>query len=437
MSSRMRSGAHLLITLAALLVLLPPAPAAGEEADNVFKAGEHISKSYPGRWRSIDDIESDEELTDEQRAELERLRSIGYLTGSVEAPNRMGVTVHEKDAVYAGLNFFSSGHRPGAALLDMDGDVLHEWSAGFLDVWPGMAGEYLNDNSEYWRSAYLFENGDVLVIFEGYGLAKLDKDSNVLWARLGGEHHEVQVADDGSIYSLSRVATTSTKVRPGAPILEDFVVVLGPDGNEILSFSVLDGLLRSEYAYVLDEIQIYGDIFHTNAMVLLEDGMVDGVPEFRKGSILLSLRIPNLLAILDMEIGEITWATRGEWRSQHDPSVLPGGTVLLFDNKGYEEKSRLIEFDPRSGDVVWTYVGEVPALFFSLTCGTVQRLPNGNTLATESDRGRAIEVTQDGSIVWEYLNPERAGEDGRFIATIFEMTRLPADFPLDWLAVDE
>jgi hypothetical protein len=40
------------------------------------------------------------------------------------------------------------------------------------------------------------------------------------------------------------------------------------------------------------------------------------------------------------------------------------------------------------------------------------RLPNGNTLIVESDAGRAFEVTAEGEIVWEFLNPDRM-PDGR------------------------
>ena len=43
--------------------------------------------------------------------------------------------------------------------------------------------------------------------------------------------------------------------------------------------------------------------------------------------------------------------------------------------------------------------------FFSELCGTCQRLPNGNTLITESTRGRAFEVTPDKEIVWEFVSP--------------------------------
>ena len=73
---------------------------------------------------------------------------------------------------------------------------------------------------------------------------------------------------------------------------------------------------------------------------------------------------------------------------------------------------------------------------YSAACGVSQRLPNGNTLITESDNGRAFEVTPDSEIVWEFYNPHRAGESDQYIATIFKMTRVPADFPLDWLGKD-
>src|SRR5262245_65643091 len=40
-----------------------------------------------------------------------------------------------------------------------------------------------------------------------------------------------------------------------------------------------------------------------------------------------------------------------------------------------------------------------------LRMGCAQRLPNGNTLITESSFGRFFEVTKEGEIVWEYVNP--------------------------------
>ena len=66
---------------------------------------------------------------------------------------------------------------------------------------------------------------------------------------------------------------------------------------------------------------------------------------------------------------------------------------------------------------------------FSKTLGSCQRLPNGNTLITESENGRALEVTRDKRVVWEFYNPHRAGARGELVAVLFEMLRLPPDFP--------
>ena len=83
--------------------------------------------------------------------------------------------------------------------------------------------------------------------------------------------------------------------------------------------------------------------------------------------------------------------------------------------------------------MVWQYLGTEREPFYSATCGSAQRLPNGNTLITESDNGRAFEITPENKIVWEFYNPHRAGDSAEYIATLFELLRLPPDFPTDWL----
>jgi hypothetical protein len=60
-------------------------------------------------------------------------------------------------------------------------------------------------------------------------------------------------------------------------------------------------------------------------------------------------------------------------------------------------------------------------------------LANGNTLITESDNGRAFEVTDDGQVVWEFHNQHRAGDADEYVATLFELVRLDPQFPTEWL----
>jgi outer membrane protein assembly factor BamB len=223
------------------------------------------------------------------------------------------------------------------------------------------------------------------------------------------------------------------------PILEDFIELLDARGNPLRKLSLLEAFERSTYAEVARARYARGeDLFHINTLTLLEGRIAEQLPAFRAGNVLISSFPMHVIAVVDLEQETISWLQTGSYRSQHDPQVLDNGHLLLFDNRGGNRGERrasaVLELDPASGQEHWAYRADPANQFYSSTCGAAQRLPNGNTLITESDRGRAFEVTPEQEIVWEYRNPHRAGPDGRFIATLFEAWRLPTDFPLDWLS---
>ncbi|MEO2164169.1 MAG: arylsulfotransferase family protein, partial [bacterium] len=139
------------------------------------------------------------------------------------------------------------------------------------------------------------------------------------------------------------------------------------------------------------------------------------------------------VAVLDPGQEKIVWAHTGSYRFQHDPSVLENGRILVFDNNPPLKASAIVEINPTSGEETLVYRGPESDPFYSETCGLAQRLPNGNTLITESDYGRALEVTPDGETVWEFYSPFSAGENDEYIATLMEVVRLPGDSPPNWL----
>ena len=73
----------------------------------------------------------------------------------------------------------------------------------------------------------------------------------------------------------------------------------------------------------------------------------------------------------------------------------------MFDN-GLEQ-SRVIEISVPEGVIVWEY--SAGSDFHSSWGGSVQRLPGGNTLITDSQHGEAFEVTPGGRTVWRFVNP--------------------------------
>ncbi len=432
---------RVLFVLAVLTVVLPPAGALGRELEPTW-AGEPVPRSGintpPGRWQRARDIQT-EELTEEQKAEIEKLESIGYLAGYRTAPASSGVTHYDTERAHSGYNFYTSGHFPGAALMDMEGNVLHKWRADFLTVFPERADLIQADRTNRWRYAHLFPNGDVLGIYEGAGLVKLNADSEVLWGFLGGSHHDVDVLEDGTIYVLGRTAHIIERINPHRPILEDFFYILDENGKERKRISILEAFERSRFVNIFDAacMEHMGDIFHTNAIEVLDGRLADEIPAFRKGNVMISIRRLDCIAVLDIDAEEIVWMDMGLWLKQHQPTVMDDGSILVFDNVGNGGASRVIQYDPVTTEITWSYGGDPPGSFYTKAGGACHRLPNGNTLITESDNGRAFEVTLSGDIVWEYRNPERAGQKDELIATLFDVMRFPEDYTSSWLEVSE
>ena len=372
---------------------------------------------------------------DELAEEIARLQAIGYAGAHFDAPAASGVTVHDADRSQAGLNLVVSGHAPEAALIDMDGKARHVWRLAYADV-PEPIPPPHPRHSGAWRRAYLYPNGDLLAIYEGLGLVKLNRDSEVLWYYAGRAHHDLEVLADGRIWVLTRQAHLLPRLDPERPILEDFATLLDADGNELRSISLIECFERSQWAPVVTNLvgnlAGSGDVFHTNTLEVLDGSVAERAPAFAAGNLLISLLHGSRLAVVDPAAGEVVWSRRGPWRRQHQPGIVDG-RLMLFDNLGHGNCSRILELDPETLESQWEYAGDPPEAFVSFNCGAYQRLENGNTLIVESTQGRAFEVTRGGEIVWEYLNPHRGGEEGELIAVLFSVLRLPADFPLDWL----
>lgn len=375
-----------------------------------------------GKWRK-----ARAPISGERAAEV---RAVPYLQGYRPAEDRPQVLVRDAAAIAPGLNLFTSGHAAEAVLMDVEGRVLHRWRYPLRRLWPDLAADPANAKLEYWRRVRLFPNGDLLAIYEGFGLVKLDARSNVLWAHRGGIHHDLEVQPNGEIWVLDREGKLIPRIHPEKGVLEDLVTVLDPNGRPRRRISVLESFERSRWASLLARMPPDGgDVFHTNTLEVLDGRFASRHPAFRRGNVLISVLKLDALAILDPDRREVVWARTGSWRRQHQPTFLADGRMLLFDNTGPgRDRSRVIELDPLTGDIVWQFGGTPEVDFFSKTLGSCQRLDNGNTLITESENGRALEVTPDGRVVWEYYNPHRAGERNELVAVLFEMQRLPPDF---------
>lgn len=340
--------------------------------------------------------ESDEDLT--------ALVALPYLSWSSEDadPEQLGVTAWDQELAWEGVNFYTDDISR-AFLMDMSGRRLHTWSAP----------------EEYKRCEQfeLLAGGEILMVCVGQALVKLNWRSEVVWVVEMPVHHDVAVRADGSLLAPRGGEMRDYQSRQ---VGFDRVVHLSPEGEQLSewrSFDHLDELHEHHPPSHLDSPPEYRpkkgfDYYHLNSVEILPEtplGLEDA--RFRQGNILICLRNVHLIAVLDQETFSVTWSWGpGELSFPHMPTMLPSGNILIFDNGVSSKNSRVLELDPRSGEIVWLFEGDPPNSFFTKRRGSNQRLPNGNTLICESDKGHVIEVTPDGQTVWEFWNPDLKGK---------------------------
>lgn len=361
---------------------------------------------------------------DEQRRQLE---SLGYMVSEQE-PVRVDAGVVVNESGYSGYSYFNPGHATMGVLIGPDGAVVHAWHLARADF-------------SCWRRMYMYPDGDVLVVFEGRqgAIARIDKDSKLKWAVENGAHHDVTVAEDGTIYVLTRQTVKRKELHPTDWVLDDRVTLLTPEGKEIASYSVLDAMLRSPYAsQVKVNDEHYGDhpgdVLHTNTLELLDGRHAERHPFLAKGNVLTSFRSMSAIAVFSPEAGEIVWYQTGDWVRQHDPTLTKDGTIVLFNNGGLgRTSSSVMEVDPATGKVVWEWKGE--GLDFPLRSkytGAISVLDDGSILATVSGQGMAVQLTKSKEVSWMYVMPYRTTER-KHVPYMKELVRLPGSSPPTWL----
>ncbi len=374
----------------------------------------------------------------EEEASISDFEGLPYLSYVKDDPNpeMKGVALYDPDLSYPGLNLLTSRLIGGAHLLNMEGEIVHSWA-------PGDA------TGRGWVYSEMDEAGNLFVLAEDVGLVKMDWDSDIIWVSRAAEnpllsssgkvayHHDFAVTENGDVYVLA-VDVRDVKRRGNLKTIRDnSIVVLDCDGRPQRKISLYD-IFREvipEAAFEqkkrkyprlrkhFNKIEGF-DVLHANTIEELPRDIAVG----RRGDLLFCIRNLNLIGILDAEKERIVWTWGpGMLDRPHHPTVLENGNILIFDNGTLLRKhSRIVEIDPATTEIVWKYESDPPDMFFSSLRGSNQRLPNGNTLITESEKGHVFEVTPNGEIVWDFWNFE-SNETG-LRGIIYRMTRYDAAY---------
>jgi hypothetical protein len=397
------------------------------------------------------------------RAWLDRGRPTLPLPSGVAEKQWEGISIDLYKKTCDGFTLYTMSDGSRASLIDMRGNLVHRWQLPFRQAWsqaPHIS-HPLMEQRIYWACARLYPNGDLLAIYHadgdtpyGYGLVKLDKDSKLLWVYDDNVHHDVEVGEDGTIYTLTHDILTQLpagmKRYISAPLLADSLVVLSPEGRELERIPLLEAFRDSPYALMLGSVTKQSvtqddkpgsavsppgpaasndpakpddpakklpwrkDLLHANSVRVLPRALASKFPLFKPGQVLISLRNLDTLMVVDRHSRSIVWACSGVWRAQHDAEFLENGRLLVYDNLGsLRQGTRILEYDPLTQAIPWFYANEHSTPFRAMMRGAKQRLPNGNTLIVDPDHKRLFEVTPDKEVVWECYCPSfTAPQDG-------------------------
>jgi hypothetical protein len=343
----------------------------------------------------------------------------------------VGLTGVDKDKSFGGYTLFCPLTSDTAHLVDIDGNEVHSWKL------PGRIG----------RHARILPNGNLAVntlrttefttkdggpfpfpFFNKYGggvMSELDTDGKVVRQFKDdlGHHDQYHYGDGRFLYTGLEALSPedSAKVIGGVPGTEidgityaDTINEVDEKGNLVWQWKVSERLPRDEYPLQAHYTREHYPLI--NSVIPMRDGK----------HILASLRSVSAVIIIERSTGNIVWKLGPEvLAQQHNATELDNGNILIFDNGAFRKGesityTRAIEVDRQTKNIVWEYRDRSQMHnFFTPFMGSAQRLANGNTLLCESAFGRLFEVTKDGYVCWEFINPHFAPYPDQATAKIF------------------
>ncbi len=356
---------------------------------------------------------------------------------SVNRPT--GLTFHRPGRSTKGYTLLTPHGDASAYLIDIEGCVVHRWT--FAHIKPGYGRLLANGNllmtgadvnlpkpppDEPTKPPPPFEQH--ITRFGGYHttLVEVDWDGNIVWEYVNrAQHHDFCRLPNGNTIVPEWVELPEDlhrKVRGGLKkpreklprLVGDDLVEINPDKQEVRrihTWQLLDP--------VKDPIDPYDRRW--------EWTHINGIDVNEQGDIVFSARSCHRVGVIDGATGALSFKFDKTW-GQHNPTWLPNGNILVFDNR--RAASRVIEVDPKSGEIVWTFEGAPRNQFFSGHISGASRMESGNLLVCEGTSGRLFEVTRSREVVWEWINPFVNNDDeGNPTVSIYRAHRYGPDHP--------
>lgn len=365
-----------------------------------------------------------------------------------------GVTIHDKEAAHD-CHVLYEGRGGESYLINMEGENVRTWP------FTGFPAEMIDPAINGGKKGHILCQREPDT-FQNKALLEVDWDGNVVWewgsnapegeAR---QNHDLHRLADGNTLLISKRMYNRPDLHD-KPFMDQPIYEVTPAGDIVWDWVAHDhfealGITGEKREVLFSDTQVRGRayIFVINNMQPLGPNRWHdaGDDRFHPDNIMVDSREANFIAIIDKKSGDVVWRLGPDYPAafdfskrafngpvprpvdsisgQHDAHMIAqqlpgGGNILVFDNDGpaglpqvYSKTfpgSRVLEIDPITRDIVWQYDGSSSGMpfwaFYSSFISSARRLPNGNTLICEGMTGRIFQVTVEGEIVWEFMNPK-------------------------------
>ena len=264
---------------------------------------------------------------------------------------------------------------------------------------------YFNKNNKSWiiLNEYMVET-DTLECVNGYD----------------ADYHDIQLLANGGylLQAYDSISVNMSEIISGGN--NDAMVIL----LIIQEFDSNKNLIFEWNAWEHLNIADYENLDLTNNRIVWMHG--NSIHIDLDSNILVSNRRSSEVIKIDRNTGDVIWYFGGPnnefsitndpyngFSRQHDVRRIENGNILLFDNGNDHDPpiSRAVEYEidesEKTADLVWDF--SHPEGYVGLAMGSVQRLPNNNTLINWGrllNQGAVItEVDYDKNIVFEIQYP--------------------------------
>lgn len=357
-----------------------------------------------------------------------------------------GVHRYFKDLCFNGYNLVPPYFSKETFLLNMEGEIVHTWKSDYL---PGLYAFLLEDGTLLRGVRF----PDAAVRFAGItgGFERLDWNGNVLQRYMKNDletneclSHAFCPMPNGHVLVIclenksNEEAYAKGRARGTLPadgtmingrlhkgIYLDYIMEIDQNNTVVWEWHLWDhvGTGQDQFDLNFRLPDTYG-YYSTHDWVHFNNVDYDPVGD----RIVACCRNFSEFVIIDRKTGKITYrwgnpCTHGAGRAPsygddgdeilfgpHNAHFLPNGNIQVFDNgcqRPQGNRSRVLEVDISTGQIVWEYKAHFPFNFCSPYQSSSQRLANGNILVCASGTGQIFEVTggAEPEVCWEFVSP--------------------------------